>query len=96
MTPAQMLKRPPLEQSPPVPQGTQPRVDHRLIVESLPANGGHRATRKGVEPWILEQFDLAACPTCGEHLFHLVSKLSPDTHFYFCETDKSHRWTLVE
>lgn len=100
MTPSQMLSRSSLlGQPPPVPTGPQPTgVNHILTVEALPANTGHKAKRSTVEPWILEQFDNGACPTCGEHLFHLRSKRFEveQSDFYFCESDKSHRWTLVE
>ena len=89
------------------PQETPPKVDdphganhsdHVIRVVSPPANGGRRITKATAEPWILEQFILNACPTCGEHLLHMVSgQYAPDTHFYVCEDNPvEHRWTLVE
>ena len=105
MTPRQMLSRAPAV--PPPPQETPPRkhspsdaehFDHVIRVVSPPANGGRKLTLETVEPWILEQLKLLACPTCGEHLLHMISgQYAPDTHFYVCEDNPvEHRWTLVE
>lgn len=110
MTPRQMLSRAPA--APPPPQETPPKVydphrrnavdssgsDHAIRVVSPPANGGRKLTLETVEPWILEQLKLLACPTCGEHLLHMISgQYAPDTHFYVCEDNPvEHRWTLVE
>lgn len=98
MTPAQMLRQTvPPAQPPPAPPGSPPQGDYILRVDSLPANEGHKAKRTTVEPWILEQFDNGACPTCGEHLIHLYCPtFGADKHFYSCEADKTHRWTLIE
>jgi hypothetical protein len=103
MTPSQMVK-PRLEQSPPAPPpapgplpDTRNFCDHVLQVQGLPANPGHTAKRTSVEPWVLEQFNNGACPTCGEHLIHLVNaQHGPGFDFYLCESDKTHRWTLTE
>ena len=102
MTPQQMLSRAPKvvppQETPPDPHQLPPGSDHIIKVVSPPANGGRRLTLETVEPWILEQLKLNACPTCGEHLLHMVSgQYAPDTHFYICEDNPvEHRWTLVE
>jgi hypothetical protein len=105
MTPAQMLRRGSITVAPLVPRpvplhesafNVHPSGDHIVRVVAPPAQG-IRIMRSAAEPWFLEQLHLGACPTCAEHILHMVCPLQPGTHFYVCEDEpKLHRWTILE
>lgn len=98
MTSKQMLARSAAKAAPaPVPPQAPPtHHDHMIRLVEPPAQTGPKLVRGLTEPWLIEQLLLGACPTCSEHVLHLCCNTDTNIHFYICESESQHRWTLVD